>query len=125
MDKLDLIFARQRELLERFHQIEAQHGLLPDPDVPVDITTHHGQAVLRSRAWNVTEELAEAMNELKNRPWKQKTYPVDLEAFYEELVDALHFFVELCILAGLSAQDLFDHYMGKAAVNTQRQELGA
>jgi len=124
MDKLDLIFARQRELLERFHQIEAQHGLLPDPKVPVDITTHQGQAVLRSRAWNMTEELAEAMNELKNRPWKQKTYPVDLEAFYEELVDALHFFVELCILAGLSAEDLFARYMGKAAVNTQRQELG-
>jgi len=124
VDKLDLIFARQRELLERFHQIEAQHGLLPDPKVPVDIATHQGQAVLRGRAWNVTEELAEAMNELKNRPWKQRTYPVDLDAFYEELVDALHFFVELCILAGLSSQDLFDRYMGKAAVNTQRQELG-
>lgn len=124
MDKLDLIFARQRELLERFHQIEEQNGLLPDPKIPVDITTHQGQAVLRSRAWNMTEELAEAMNELKNRPWKQKTYPVDLEAFYEELVDALHFFVELCILSGLTAQDLFDRYTGKAAVNKQRQELG-
>ena len=62
MDKLDLIFARQRELLERFHQIEAQHGLLPDPKIPVDITTHQGQAVLKSRAWNVTEEIAEAIH---------------------------------------------------------------
>jgi len=124
MDKLEAIFQKQRELLEKFHEIEASHGLLPDPNIPVNLETHQGQAVIKSRAWNVTEELAEAMNELKNRPWKQKTYPVDLEAFYEELVDALHFFVELCILSGLSAQDLFDRYMGKAKVNTKRQEMG-
>lgn len=124
MDKLEAIFQRQRELLEKFHEIEESNGLLPDPNIPVNLGTHQGQAVIKSRAWNVTEELAEAMNELKNRPWKQKTYPVDLDKYYEEIVDALHFFVELCILSGLSAQDLFDWYMGKAAVNTQRQELG-
>jgi len=124
VDKLDAIFRRQKELLEKFHEIEDSHGLLPDRNVPVNLETHQGQAVIKSRAWNVTEELAEAMNELKNRPWKQKTYPVDLDKYYEEIVDAFHFFIELCILSGLSAQDLFDRYMGKAEINTQRQERG-
>src|SRR5690606_9858686 len=121
MDKLEAIFQKQRELLDKFHEIEASHGLLPDPDIPVNLETHQGQAVIKSRAWNVTEELAEAMNELKNRPWKQKTYPVDLAKYYEEIVDALHFFIELCILSGLDAQQLYDMYMDKANINKHRQ----
>lgn len=124
MDKLEAIFQKQRELLEKFHDIEASHGLLPDPNIPVNLETHQGQAVIKSRAWNVTEELAEAMNELKNRPWKQKTYPVDLAKYYEEIVDALHFFIELCILSGLDAQQLYDLYMGKASINQHRQVSG-
>jgi len=124
MDKLEAIFQKQRELLEKFHDIEASHGLLPDPNIPVDLKTHQGQAVIKSRAWNITEELAEAMNELKNRPWKQKTYPVDLAKYYEEIVDALHFFIELCILSGLDAQQLYDMYMDKANINKHRQVSG-
>jgi hypothetical protein len=124
MDKLDEVFARQKELMETFHAIEEARGLLPDPDVPVDLTTHEGQAVLRSYAWYITEELGEAMNLLKNRPWKQKTYPVEVYKFYEELADAFHFFVELCILSGLSADDLYLLYIGKANVNQTRQMEG-
>lgn len=124
MDKLEAIFQKQRELLEKFHEIEASHGLLPDPNIPVNLETHQGQAVIKSRAWNVAEELAEAMNELKNRPWKQKTYPVDLAKYYEEIVDALHFFIELCILSGLDAQQLYDMYMVKSNINKHRQVSG-
>lgn len=124
MDKLEAIFKRQEELLQKFHQIEESHGLLPDPEIPVNLETHQGQAVIKSRAWNITEELAEAMNELKNRPWKQRTYPVNLAKYYEEIVDAFHFFIELCILSGLDAQALYELYMDKANINKFRQESG-
>lgn len=125
MDKLEAIFNQQRELMSKFHQIEQDNGLLPDLGIPVNLQTHQGQAVLKSRAWNVVEELGEAMNELKNRPWKQKTYPVNQSRYLEELSDALHFFIELCILSGITAQELYDLYMHKAGVNKTRQDLGA
>jgi hypothetical protein len=37
------------------------------------------------------------------------------------LADALHFFVELCITAGMSAEDLARIYHRKHAVNKFRQ----
>lgn len=122
MDKLDEIFARQRELMDKYHLIEAANGLLVTDQVPVDLNDPRGQARLKEMAWRTVEELAEAMNELKNRPWKQSHTPTNKEAFREEVVDALHFFIELCILAGFTPQSLHDQYLNKAAKNTARQE---
>jgi len=39
----------------------------------------------------------------------------------EELADALHFFIEACILIGMDAEELFDIYMRKSEVNKFRQ----
>ena len=64
----------------------------------------------------------EAMNVLKNKPWKQSEVTTDKVHFYEELGDTLHFFVELCITAGMTASDLARIYHRKHAVNEFRQE---
>lgn len=122
--KLEKIFDRQQELMTKFRQVEAENGLLPDKEVPVNINSHKGQAVLKAHAWQITEELGEAMNELKNRPWKTKTRETDYENYKEELIDAFHFFIELFILSGMTPEDVFNGYMGKAEVNKQRQESG-
>ena len=120
-DKLDLIFSRQRELMEKYHEIEKANGLLQTEDVPVNIHDAAGQARLKDFAWRVTEELGEAMNTLKNKPWKQSQMLTDETHYLEEIADAFHFFIELCILSGLDAQSLFDIYFDKSAVNKFRQ----
>jgi hypothetical protein len=40
----------------------------------------------------------------------------------EELSDILHFFVSMCIEAGMTADDLFNQYVGKNRENFRRQE---
>jgi hypothetical protein len=120
-DMLEEIFARQRELMEKYHVIEAKNGLLQTPDIPVNLHDAKGQARLKDFAWRITEELGEAMNCLKNKPWKQTQMLTDVKHYYEELADAFHFFVELCILSGLNARDLYELYFRKSEVNKFRQ----
>lgn len=119
-DKLELIFERQTELMKKYHVIEKEIGLLQTEDVPVDMDSHLGQARLKDLAWRVTEEIAEAMGCLKNRPWKKTQMRTDKEHYKEELVDALHFFIELCISSGFDAQSLTDYYLKKSQVNKFR-----
>ncbi len=119
-DKLELIFKRQTELMEKYHHIEKTNGLLQTENVPVDIHNHLGQARLKDFAWRITEEIGEAMNCLKNKPWKQTQMETDVTHYIEELVDAFHFFVELCILSGMTADDLFLFYYKKSEVNKFR-----
>ena len=120
-DRLKAIFKRQRELMKKYHEIEAKVGLLQTPEIPVDMDSHLGQARLKDFAWRITEELGEAMNCLKNKPWKVTQMETDKNHYYEEIADAFHFFIELCILSGLDADSLTALYFRKSEVNKFRQ----
>lgn len=120
-DRLKLIFDRQRKLMEKYHDIELKNKCLQTGDVPVDIQTTLGQQRLKDFAWRLTEEIGEAMSCLKNKPWKQTHMETDVEHYKEEIIDAFHFFVELCILSGIDENDLFKIYLFKNEVNRFRQ----
>lgn len=79
---------------------------------------------LKDLAYRVVEELSEATNTLKNKPWKQDFVETDADHFYEELADAFHFFVEFAITAGLDAESLTKVYFAKSEVNKFRQRSG-
>lgn len=121
-DKLEAIFKRQKELMEKYHPIEAKAGLLQTHDVPVNMHDPKGQARLKDFAWRITEEIGEAMNCLKNKPWKQTHMETDVPHYQEELADAFHFFIELLILSGIDAEKMYDLYFRKSEVNKFRQE---
>lgn len=121
-DMLEAIFDKQRELLEKYKEIEYKNLPCVVPiKLPVDINTHQGQHVVKMRIWWAMTELAEAADCLKNKPWKQTMMETDEAHLREELVDALHFFIEACILIGFEPQDLFTYYLKKAMVNEFRQ----
>ena len=100
-DKLEAIFERQKELMEKYHIIEATSGLLQTYDVPVDLDDAKGQARIKDFAWRCTEELMEAMDAYQHKG-------NNLIHLGEEIADALHFLVELVILAGFTAKDIVE-----------------
>jgi dimeric dUTPase (all-alpha-NTP-PPase superfamily) len=73
----------------------------------------------------IADELAEARAETN---WKMWTHGVELgtfhdrDAFVKELVDLLHFLVNLLLLADASADEVYNRYMAKASVNARRQD---
>lgn len=68
-------------------------------------------------------EMAEVLDEVNFKWWKNPK-PVDESALKEELVDVLHFFVSMCLEAGMSPQELYERYIEKNRENFDRQ-LGA
>ena len=99
------IFDKQMKLAQKYKDIENMGDLLETTHNNVD--TLKGQKWIKDFAWRVTEELAEAWEawELAVAMKKEKDIVPEktnmyMEHFHEELADALHFLVELSIIAG-------------------------
>ncbi|MCP5527312.1 MAG: dUTP diphosphatase [Verrucomicrobiales bacterium] len=69
------------------------------------------------------QELAELTDSV---PWKwwAKYQQFDLQNARVEVVDLFHFLISLAQVLGMSADDVFQAYVKKNAVNFQRQETG-
>jgi dimeric dUTPase (all-alpha-NTP-PPase superfamily) len=100
VDKLEIIFNKQRELMEKYHHIEVANGLCQTEKCPVDLNDPKGQARIKDFAWRFTEELGESMAHFSMDEEREVDSSDELK---EELIDGLHFLTELSILAGLNS----------------------
>ena len=94
-ESLRAIFDRQKELMEKYHDIEFKSGLMQTEDCPVNLDDKRGQARIKDFAWRITEEIGEALDAIGNELGESA-----LLHFHEELVDGLHFLTEMTILTG-------------------------
>jgi len=69
------------------------------------------------------QELAELVDCVPYK-WWAKYQKFDDQNIRVELIDILHFWISLCQVAGLSADDVFKAYLAKNAVNFARQDSG-
>jgi len=117
-------------LTEMWNQQEAFMRLLQEtrgfPDFPTDITSKKGQKFLKDITHHMMDELFEAGQHLKNAKSHRATLvpEVDREAFKEELVDALHLYLELVIASGITLPELVEAYMKKGETNVSRIRNG-
>ena len=94
-ESLRAIFDRQKELMEKYHDIEFRSGLMQTEDCPVNLDDKRGQARIKDFSWRITEEVGEALDAIENESGESA-----LLHFHEELVDGLHFLTEMTILTG-------------------------
>ncbi len=106
MDKLEVIFNLQKQLDD---DIAARRGL-----------TYTREEWIQKDVLAIMAELSELLNEVNFKWWKNPK-PVDEGALKEEIVDVLHFFISMCIRAGMDAEELFRLYTDKNKENFDRQ----
>ena len=107
MDALNEIFALQKALNDEL--IEKRH-LEGIPD---------GQWI-QMHTLAMMSEMAELIDEVNFKWWKNPR-PVSPDDVKEELVDILHFFVSMCLCAGMTADELHTRYLAKNKENFDRQ----
>ena len=107
MDKLDTIFAMQKALDGEIETRRGLHGFAKEEWIQKDILA-------------ILSELAELLDEVNFKWWKNPK-PLNDQAIKEELIDILHFFVSMCIRAGMSADDMYEIYRAKNQENFDRQ----
>jgi dimeric dUTPase (all-alpha-NTP-PPase superfamily) len=116
---LALVFHYQSKLQERLGTWDRIKG---DPSLK--------QQWINQMILAMFEETVEIMRETPYKNpnfvpfgWK-KTQLGDPEKLKEELVDLLHFFVNLCIGADLGPDELVQRYLAKNKINHERQDNG-
>lgn len=105
-DKLEVIFELQKALDT---DIQQRRSL----DFPME-------RWIQKDVLAMISELAELLDEVNFKWWKNAK-PVNEEALHGELVDILHFFISMCIRAGMSADTLYEGYIAKNKENFDRQ----
>lgn len=101
------------------------------PELPL-LAQHRHNLALQTRRVMLTQELLAAMHnemeELRDEtPWKpwRKPFPMTPEGrdrLVVELVDVLHFLLELALVWGVSPAELYTVYVGKRQHNLRRPE---
>ena len=111
MDKLEEIFKQQRALDAFIAESRHLEGT--------------GETVssewMQRKAIALLVELTEVLDEVNYKWWKNPK-KIDENAVKEELVDVLHFFVSMCLSAGLTADELYTRYAAKNQENIARQK---
>lgn len=124
-DLLVNMFLRQAGHKAEYDNIYRAKGLNPVPPSEWgNLNSPALQLELRTTAAYMMEELFEAINLLKNKPWKQTPRETDPDLFYKELADFWHFMLEFMILAGMMPDKVAKYYFGVAASNDERRETG-
>lgn len=105
-DRLDQMF----ELQNRFNDLVRTKRKLD-----MDAATW-----LQKDALALMVELGEVVTEAGYKWWKNSG-PIEIEKLHEELVDVFHFFLSLCLDAGMDAEALYRGYLAKNQENFRRQ----
>lgn len=107
MDKLEHIFELQKgfqDKLKRERQL----------DYPPDVW-------IQKQTLAMLSELAELLEEVNFKWWKNP-HELNMANIHEELSDILHFFISMCLESGMTADDLYNVYVGKNKENHARQD---
>ena len=95
------------------------------PAWPLDLTTKEGQRTIKEIMGELHGELFEATYLLKNKLHRltdDRTF--DRAEYVEELGDALAYFMEVCIMSGIDAKELYEEYCRKNAIVKERYYNG-
>lgn len=122
---LERMYDRQFHHRLEYNEIYRKKGLNPPISTKWgDLDDPQVQASIREAAGYVVEELYEAVNLLKNKPWKQTPRHTDPDEFYKEVADAWHFWLEFMLLSGMTPELIEQYYFKVAESNDKRRETG-
>jgi len=111
-DMLSDVFARQADLAS-YYQSVRPNGFYSRP--PQDRCTTWTRAIVH--------ECCELDNELNWKPWKNaRDLAANREGRLFEMADIFHFFVQLALDQGFSAEEMYAAYVSKNEENRRRQQ---
>lgn len=107
------------KMLEMQYELQMKHyGAAPD-----QLEGKERVQFVKDMHIALTDELHEALAEVSWKPWAKAEY-FNEDAFKGELVDAFHFFMNLMMAGHITAEDLYEGYVKKNALNAKRQLEG-
>jgi dimeric dUTPase (all-alpha-NTP-PPase superfamily) len=107
-DKLEVMFNMQKVLQKRVVGTDLP-ALLPER-LPITVTS-------------IVAELGEILEDEQHwKDWKKNPADTDIAHMRMECADFWHFVINLTLYLGMDAQDIFDEFEAKNAINHERQD---
>ncbi len=110
-DKLDELFKIQKELQEAYGK-----------NIPFK-NEKERQAYINENGLALYIELGEAIKKTPFKSWK-KNQEFNKEKFKEEIIDCMHFLINLALSIDMTSNDFYEKYKEKNQVNRQRIKNG-
>ena len=129
-DLLTIIFNKQRELQEKCFPGGVPRLGVPSKEKDLLTNLFRWQQYVNQQLLAIHEEAVEVMKETAYKSpdaavyGYKKSQAVNLDNMKKELVDLLHFFINLCLAAEVTPVALAAAYLDKNAVNHARQDHG-
>ena len=115
MDRLEEMFRLQEALQTKYNGGER----------PGDMVGAARMNYVRTMVLATEDELHEALRETSWKPWSHHTlHNINREEYLDELVDAWHFFMNLLLVANITADEFFNQYLRKNQINHGREDNG-
>lgn len=109
---LDVIMERQLELQRKSFGID-----------PQNLAGRERDEYVQAMALALTIEVGEVLQEISWKPWATGQW-FHRQAFLVELIDVLHFWTNLVLVATDDPNEVIDIYLRKAEINASRQAHG-
>jgi NTP pyrophosphatase (non-canonical NTP hydrolase) len=116
-DKLDIIFQTQKKLQERlaFNRIENLQDKQQYINQMILALVEESVEIMRSTAYKNPDYVKFG--------WKKKQYN-DFDHMKEEIVDLMHFLVNLSLVIDMDSEEFYSIYAKKNKINHDRQNDG-
>jgi len=79
--------------------------------------------LIKNQILALYDEIGEALREVPWKPWKINQ-DFNVAKFKMELIDVFHFLINLFLLSGMEAKDVFETFIRKNKINVRRQKDG-
>lgn len=116
MDRLEEMLKMQEDLQRKYNGGFAPQDLEPEKKIEF----------IRTMMLATEDELHEALRETTWKPWSTsaRLRLINREQYKAELVDAWHFFMNLLLVANITADEFFNEYLRKNGINHDRKDNG-
>lgn len=111
-----------REMLQAQRDLQRDaYGV--DIGDPSQMSPGYAMESIRTNMLALIAEGVEALEETGWKPWATSNH-INHNAFFSEMEDMWHFYMNLMIISGMTAEDLYNGYFKKRELNLQRQIEG-
>jgi dimeric dUTPase (all-alpha-NTP-PPase superfamily) len=115
MDRLEEMLRMQEELQRKYNG-----GFAPQ-----DLEGERRIDFIRTMILATEDELHEALRETAWKPWSNHLIRgINREGFLSEMIDAWHFYMNLLLVANITADEFFNAYLRKNQINHDREDNG-
>jgi len=112
--------------LEKMFELQKQFQELIGNEIPYDkvwLNNPINIELIKNQILALYDEVGEALREVPWKPWK-RNQQFNVSKFRMELIDIFHFLINLCLLSGMNAEDVFTLFQSKNQINKMRQKNG-